>query len=62
LTQFFAMGGYAAYVWPAYALAVTILAGMLIATLRTLSARRRVERELAALVGRDRRRRRDASA
>jgi heme exporter protein D len=28
LDQFFAMGGYAHYVWPAYAVAALVLAGM----------------------------------
>jgi heme exporter protein D len=28
MAQFFAMGGYAAFVWPAYALSVIVLAGL----------------------------------
>ena len=56
---FFAMGGYAAYVWPAYALTVATLAGMLGWTVRGLRARRRLEQELAA-VGRSRRSRGEA--
>ena len=44
--KFFAMGGYAAYVWPALGLTVLVLAGLLIASLK--SARRR-EAELAAV-------------
>ena len=40
---FFAMGGYAAYVWPAYAAALIALGGV---TLLSLVARARVRREL----------------
>jgi len=40
------MGGYAAYVWPAYIIAVGILAGLVVTSWN--SARRR-EAELAAL-------------
>ncbi len=36
---FFAMGGYAAFVWPCYALAAVVMAGLLVASLR--GARRR---------------------
>jgi heme exporter protein D len=35
------MGGYAAWVWPAYGAAALALAGMLVLTLRTLKARTR---------------------
>jgi heme exporter protein D len=44
--KFLDMGGYAAYVWPALGLTVAVLAGLLIASLK--SARRR-EAELAQL-------------
>ena len=40
---FFAMGGYAAYVWPAYAAALIALGGV---TLLSLIARARVRRAL----------------
>jgi heme exporter protein D len=53
------MGGYAAYVWPSYALTAITLAGMLGWTIRTLRARRRLEQDLAA-TGRSRRSRRGA--
>ncbi len=39
MSDFFAMGGYAAYVWPAYGLAAVILAGVWIASMRSLKAR-----------------------
>jgi heme exporter protein D len=40
------MGGYAGFVWPAYALAAILLVGLLAASLRQL---RKAEAELAAL-------------
>lgn len=48
MSDFFAMGGYAAYVWPAYALAALVLVGLLVASLRGLHAR---EATLKALEG-----------
>jgi heme exporter protein D len=46
VAKFLDMGGYAAYVWPALGLTAVVLAGLLIASLK--SARRR-EAELAQL-------------
>jgi heme exporter protein D len=46
VAKFLDMGGYAAYVWPALGLTVLVLAGLLIASVK--SARRR-EAELARL-------------
>ena len=46
LTEFFAMGGYGGYVWPAFAIAAIVLAGLLVASLTAL---RRREREATAL-------------
>ena len=34
MTEFLAMGGYAAFIWPAYAAAVAILGGMTMLSLR----------------------------
>ncbi len=51
------MGGYAAYVWPAYALAAIVLLALLVATLRGLRAR---EALLKTLEEARPRRRRDA--
>ncbi|MDB5405818.1 MAG: heme exporter protein CcmD [Rhodospirillales bacterium] len=34
LTHYFAMGGYAAFVWPAYAVALIVLGGMALQSLR----------------------------
>ncbi|MCG5243934.1 heme exporter protein CcmD [Azospirillum doebereinerae] len=36
MTDFLAMGGYAAYVWPAYAIAALVLLGLLAATWKGL--------------------------
>jgi heme exporter protein D len=46
LSAFFAMGGYARFVWPAYGIAVVVLASM---ALISLSAWRRQKRLLAAI-------------
>ena len=55
VTNFLAMGGYAAYVWPAYGAAVVLLGGLLWASLRAL---RRAEALLRSLEGREGSRRR----
>lgn len=39
MSEFFAMGGYATYVWPAYGVAVLILAALWISSVRELRAR-----------------------
>ena len=63
MAEFFAMGGYAAYVWPAYGLAALVLVGILVATWKGLHA---AESTLKALEGsrpaRRRPRRNDAAA
>jgi len=46
IQDFLAMGGYAQFVWPAYALAAVVLVGLLAISLRQL---RKAEAELAAL-------------
>jgi heme exporter protein D len=45
-SAFFAMGGYAEYVWPAYGIAAVVLAGLVVSSLRF---RRERQRLLAAL-------------
>ena len=45
-SQYAAMGGYAIYVWPSYALAVACLAFLVLGSVRKA---RRSERELAAI-------------
>ncbi len=44
IQEFLAMGGYAAYVWPAYGLAVVTLVGIVVTSLGRLRA---AERSLA---------------
>ena len=46
ITEFFAMGGYAVYIWPSYLLAATILGILLILSVRDL---RRQETTLETL-------------
>jgi heme exporter protein CcmD len=46
IQTFLAMGGYAGFVWPAYALAAIVLLGLLAVSLHQL---RKAESELAAL-------------
>ena len=46
LASFLAMGGYAAYVWPAYGVTLAVLAGL---ALWSLGAYRRRQRELERL-------------
>ncbi|HYG86315.1 MAG TPA: heme exporter protein CcmD [Azospirillum sp.] len=48
MAEFFAMGGYAAYVWPAYAVTALVLVGLLVTTLRGLRSH---EATLKALEG-----------
>jgi heme exporter protein D len=48
MAQFLAMGGYAAYVWPAYAVSLIVLAAAAVWTLR---AERRLRRRLVDLEG-----------
>ena len=50
LGNFFDMGGYAAYVWPAYGAAAAVLGGLLA---ESLSRLRRAERRLALLEASD---------
>ena len=57
-TAFFAMGGHAGYVWPAYGLAILVLVALLVASIRAL---RKQERDLATIQSlRPARRRRNA--
>ena len=41
MSEFFAMGGYAAFVWSAYGLTAVVMLGLLVETLQRLHARRR---------------------
>ncbi len=55
MQDFFDMGGYAAYVWPAYAVAAVVLVGLLAVSVAGL---RRRQTELAKLDDGNRRERR----
>ena len=46
ISAFFAMGGYGAFVWPAFAITAAVMGGLLAVSLRRLRAR---EAELEAL-------------
>jgi heme exporter protein D len=46
MNDYLAMGGYAAFVWPAYGLSVLVMAALLLSSWRGLKQR---ERELARL-------------
>ena len=46
MTEFLQMGGYGAFIWSAYGLAVLVMGGLVVATLRSLRSQ---ERQLAAL-------------
>lgn len=59
MAEFFAMGGYAAYVWPAWGVAAVVLVTLLIVSWRTLRSR---EATLKALEGNRPRRRRGRAA
>jgi heme exporter protein D len=50
MAEFFAMGGYAGYVWPAFGITTIVLIGLLVISLRAL---RRREATLARLQGED---------
>jgi len=61
MTDFFAMGGYAAYVWPAYILAGVIVVWLLAATLQGLRAHEATLKALEGTRPTRRRARRDAA-
>ena len=48
ISDFLDMGGYAAYVWPAYGLAALVLVALLVASLRSLRAGQRELKRLEA--------------
>ena len=48
MTEFFAMGGYAAYVWPAYGFAALVLIALLVQSWRGRGAARRSSNRCAA--------------
>ncbi len=48
MTEFLQMGGYAAYVWPSYAIAAIVMLGLLFGSLRSLKRSEQVLRTLEA--------------
>jgi len=56
IESFFAMGGYGAYVWPAYGLTAAIMIAFLVTTLRDLRSRKRSLETLQAKTGHKHRR------
>lgn len=54
--SFFEMGGYAAYVWPAFGVAAVVLIALLVISLHGLKSRERALRQLEAESGGRRRR------
>jgi len=59
--SFLEMGGYAAYVWPAFGITALILIVMLVWSMRTLRAREATLKSLEATVGGGRGRRNGAA-
>ena len=55
MAEFFEMGGYAIYVWPAFAVAALVMIGLLVDSLRTLRAREALLRRLETGRGGDER-------
>jgi heme exporter protein D len=58
MAAYFAMGGYARFVWPAYAVAALVLLGLLF---WSLASYRRIKIELAAREAKSPRRRKQAA-
>ena len=52
--SFFEMGGYAAYVWPAFGAAAVIMVALLVLSIRTMRAREAALRALEATARRQR--------
>jgi len=48
IANYLGMGGYAGFVWPAFGIALAVLAGFVIASLRTLRARQATLKSLQA--------------
>ena len=51
MSEFFAMGGYGAFVWPSYGLTAGIMVALLIASLRSLKSTESTFERLKAEVG-----------
>jgi len=55
MSEFFTMGGYATFVWPAYGITALVMLGLLVDTLHRLRARRRRLEQLESEEGISRR-------
>ena len=53
LSDYFAMGGYAAFIWPSYGVAVLLLAALFVVSARRLQAAERALEEEAPMPGDD---------
>ena len=58
MSDFLTMGGYGSYVWPAYVVAVVVMVGLLVATLRSARSSEKTLDLLQQARGRGRHRRR----
>ncbi len=54
LAEFFAMGGYAGFIWPAYGIAALVLVGLLVVSLHQLRQARETLRRYDSQPGSDR--------
>lgn len=54
LPEFFAMGGYAGFIWPAYGIAALVLVGLLVVSMHQLRQAREMLRRYDSLSGSDR--------
>jgi len=61
MEEFFSMGGYAGFIWPAYAVTAVVLVAVLVGTWQGLKRRRRQLETLQAARGGRRRRARAAA-
>jgi len=57
MSEFFDMGGYAGFVWPAYGVAAVVMIALLVASWRKLRSQEKTLEMLQATHGRRRRRR-----
>ena len=62
IASFLGMGGYAGFIWPAFGIALAVMAGFVIASLRTLRSREATLRALQAAAPESPRARRRARA
>lgn len=54
MSEFFAMGGHAAFIWPCYILAAAVMAYLVIQSLRTMRQNEKMVETLRASRGRSR--------